>query len=299
MHIMVTGAAGRLGATIALEMASAGHGVTALGRQDLDITSREQVRAAVRDLRPDVIINCSAYNAVDDAERDAATAFAVNADGPANLAAEARSTSALLVHFSSDFVFDGTAVHPYAEDAPTNPLSVYGASKLAGEIETARAGRHYVLRLESNFGGPVSDRRRATIDHMIDSILAGRPVRAFADRTVSPSYVIDVARATRAIVERGAPFGVYHCVNSGHVTWYGLAAAIARQVGVAADITPTVSASVKTAALRPQFCALSNRKLSAAGVEMPSWQSALARHLVVRGAFVPASVSRQECQIHS
>jgi dTDP-4-dehydrorhamnose reductase len=298
MKIMITGAAGRLGATIVLEMASAGHTVMALGRSDLDVTDRKRVRATVKALQPDVIINCTAYNAVDDAERHAATAFAVNAHGPANLAAEARGT-ALLVHFSSDFVFDGTATDPYTEDAPTNPLSVYGASKLAGEIETARAERHYVLRLESNFGGLCPGRRPATIDKMIDSILARRPVQAFADRTVSPSYVADAASATRAIIERGAPFGTYHCVNSGYATWYGLATAIARQVGVTADIAPIASASVKTAAARPLFCALSNRKLLAAGIDMPSWESALARHLAARGAFVPATVSRQACQTHS
>jgi len=271
-------------------MAAAGHRVTALGRRDLDITDRDRLRATVKDLNPTIIINCSAYNAVDEAERNPAAAFRVNAEGPSLLAAEARRASALLVHFSSDFVFDGAAATPYGEDAPTNPLSVYGASKLAGEVESSRAPRHYILRLESNFGGSTADGRLSTIDKVIDSIFAGRPVHAFADRTVSPSYVVDVARATRALIESSAPFGLYHCVNSGYATWYGLAAAIARAAGVNTDIMPTMSAEVKTPAVRPRFCALSNRKLSALGIEMPTWESAVERHLAARDMFATAAV---------
>jgi dTDP-4-dehydrorhamnose reductase len=292
MRITITGGEGRLGSVIAAELAGAGHDVTALGRRDVDITDRDAVGAIVKDLRPDVIVNCSAYNAVDEAERNPAAAFAVNATGPARLAAEARRISALLVHFSSDFVFDGNTTTPYAENDATNPLSVYGASKLAGEVESARAARHYILRLESNFGGTTAEGRVATIDKIIDNVLAGLAVRAFTDRTVSPSYVVDVARATRALIEGRAPFGVYHCVNSGYSTWYGLAAAIARMAGVRATITPALSGDVKTGAARPRFCALSNRKLSAVGVEMPTWESAVERHLAAREMLTGAAVRR-------
>lgn len=299
MQIMITGGEGRLGATLAVELTAAGHSVTALGRRQLDITHRGQVTKTVNALRPAVIVNCSAYNAVDEAERHSAQAFAVNAEGPAILAGEARRLSALLVHFSSDFVFDGVTGEPYREDAPTRPLSVYGASKLAGELESARAVRHYVLRLASNFGGAPADGRVATIDRILDNILAGRTVQAFADRTVSPSYVIDVARATRAIIERQIPFGTYHCVNSGYATWYGLSGTIARKAGVDADIRPVASVEVKAAAVRPQFCALSNRKLRAFGIVMPTWESAIDRHLAVRGVGIPATVRREAWPIHS
>jgi len=292
MDIIVTGAAGRLGGAIVAEVAAAGHNVTALGRSDLDVANSDQVSAAIERLQPQVIVNCSAYNAVDDAERNQKKAFDVNAQGPSILAAAARRTSALLVHFSSDFVFDGTAVEPYAEDALPNPLSVYGASKLAGEIEARRAGRHYVLRVESNFGGLCPAGRRATVDHITDNIFGGMPVRAFADRTVSPSYVADVARATRALIEYGAPYGTYHCVNSGYTTWYELAVEIARQMGVRSRITPTMSTDVVTAAPRPRFCALSNRKLCALRIEMPTWQSAIERYLFARDMLAPTAVQR-------
>jgi dTDP-4-dehydrorhamnose reductase len=299
MQIMLTGGEGRLGAALAVELAGGGHAVTALGRADVDITNREQVAAAVNTLHPDVIVNCSAYNAVDDAERDVTRAFAVNAEGPGILAAEARRVAALFIHFSSDFVFDGAAVEPYSEHAPTRPLSVYGASKLAGELEAARAVRHYVLRLASNFGGSATGGRVATIDRIVDNLLEGRTVRAFADRTVSPSYVVDVALATRAIIECRVPYGTYHCVNSGYTTWYGLAETIARKAGIDADIRAVASSDVVTPAVRPRFCALSNRKLRSTGIAMPTWESAIDRHLAIRGIGVPAAVQRQAWQIHS
>jgi dTDP-4-dehydrorhamnose reductase len=238
-------------------------------------------------------VNCSAYNAVDAAETDASSAFAVNARGPATLAAAARRTAAVLVHFSSDFVFDGAAETPYDEDSPTHPLNVYGASKLAGETEARRAGRYYVLRLESNFGGAACNGQRATVDQITDNIIARRPVRAVVDRTVSPSYVVDVARATRLLLERRAADGIYHCVNSGFTTWYDLAQKVAALIDVPAEITPVMSTDLKVVAPRPRFCALSNRKLRQCGIEMPGWESALERHLMTRGTAVPAVIARE------
>jgi dTDP-4-dehydrorhamnose reductase len=238
-------------------------------------------------LRPDVIVNCSAYNAVDAAEADPVAAFATNAQGVSCLARAAQAAGALLVHYSTDFVFDGATPEPYVEDDPTNPLSVYGASKLAGENEARSTPRHYVLRIESLFGGCGLKGQRATVDHIVDNLLAGTGARAFVDRTVSPSYVPDVVRATLALIDRQAPYGIYHCVNSGWGTWYELACEVARQLGVPPRIEPVMTPELKTSAQRPLFCALSNRKLLAAGIDMPSWQSAIERHLATRLAQTP------------
>lgn len=286
MRILITGAAGRLGSTISDEFTAAGHDVAALRRTELDITDAEQVKAVTGRLQPDVIVNCSAYNAVDAAEAHAGAAYALNALGPSYLAAAARDTGALLVHFSTDFVFDGYARKPYAEDAPTNPLSVYGASKFGGEEAARRAPRHYVLRLESLFGGRPRRGHFATIDSIANTLLAGGVVRALVDRTVSPSYVPDVARATRRLLEREAPAGIYHCVNSGHTTWYDLARLVARTLHVPARIEPLNTAELATTAIRPQFCALSNEKLAAAGVDMPHWRNAIRRHLASRAVAI-------------
>jgi dTDP-4-dehydrorhamnose reductase len=151
-----------------------------------------------------------------------------------------------------------------------------------GEWFAADAPRHYVLRVESLFGGPAA---RSSIDRIIDTLLGGEETRVFVDRIVSPSYVEDVAAATDALVTHEAPFGLYHCVNSGYATWYEVAAEIARQAGVSDEVLrPVTVADVKLRARRPQFAALSNEKLRQAGYEMPAWQDAVRRHLGQRRA---------------
>jgi dTDP-4-dehydrorhamnose reductase len=284
MHIAVTGAAGRLGSAMSVALASRGHRVTSFSRSALDITDCVKVLRVMRRLQPQAIINCSAYNAVDAAEANRADAFAANAQGPAFLANAANAVGALLVHYSTDFVFDGTSLEPYSEDAPTNPLGVYGASKLAGEQEVRKAHEHYILRVESLFGGQGVNGHRSTVDLIADNLLAGSPVRAVIDRVVSPSYVIDIVRATAALIECRAPSGTYHCVNSGFTTWYDLAQEIARQLGVFGQIVPVLATDLKTVAPRPLFCALSNRKLQALGIGMPTWQTATRYHLDARRA---------------
>jgi dTDP-4-dehydrorhamnose reductase len=280
MRVAVIGASGRLGAALTAGFASREYTVAAMHRADLDLTSRDSVEETLGEFGPDVIVNCSAYNAVDAAQTDMASAFALNATGPAFLADVAHRTGAMLVHYSSDFVFDGTACEPYTEDSPTNPLSVYGASKLAGEHEARKTPRHYVLRVESLFGGSGINGHRATVDHIADRILRGDQVRAAVDRTVSPTYVPDAVNATAELVERELEYGVYHCVNGGHTTWYELAQEIAGQLGAPeADIVAMHADDLPVVAPRPRFCALANRKLSSGGITMPTWRSAIARHI--------------------
>jgi dTDP-4-dehydrorhamnose reductase len=283
MRILVTGATGRLGAAMVAELTSLRHQTSAFGHDTLDVGDEDQVKAVMDRVQPDVIVNCSAYNAVDAAEADGTAACRVNVEGPSHLAAAANAAGALFVHYSTDFVFDGRSRRPYSEDDPTHPLSVYGRSKLAGEHEARKAGRHYVLRLASLFGGQGLRGHQATIDRLAKNLVMGVPVRAQVDRTVSPSYVPDVVRATLQIVECNVPFGTYHCVNSGWTTWYGLANELARQLGSPARVVPVDASDLPGAAPRPRFCALSNHKLAAHGIEMPSWRSALGRHIPLRG----------------
>ena len=286
MKVLVTGAGGQLGRTVAPVFASE-YEVAALTRGDLDLTDAAAVRATVAGLRPGVIVNCAAYNAVDGAEDDPVTALAVNAFGVRSLARAAAGIDATLVHYGTDFVFDGTASEPYGEDDPPNPQSVYATSKLLGEW-FAQGARHYVLRVESLFGGgalaPDADGRRlgSSLDRIADALLDGREVRAFTDRVVSPSYVDDVAAATLALVRKAAPHGLYHCVGSGHATWFDLTVALARQLEVEPAIQGITLDELKLRAPRPRFCALSNRKLALAGFDMPHWRDALARYAKLR-----------------
>jgi len=193
------------------------------------------------------------------------------------LARVASETDATLVHFSTDFVFSGTTPRLLTEADEPDPRGTYAVSKLLGEWYAADAPRHYVLRVESLFGGPHA---RSSVDKLLDGIVAGREVRAFVDRTVSPSYVSDVVNATAALLDGQAPPGLYHCVNSGSATWSEVARELARLVDAPhAQIVDVPMASAALVAARPQYAALSNAKLAAAGVPMPTWQDALKRYV--------------------
>jgi dTDP-4-dehydrorhamnose reductase len=278
MRVLVTGARGLLGAAIVREFSD--DDLHALDHAQLDVGDHAAVQAVVAATRPDVVINCAAYNNVDAAEQDAETALRVNALGVLALARAAREAGAVLVHYSTDFVFDGEADRPYTEADRPNPRSVYGASKLLGDWFAEDAPRAYELRVESLFGNPgAGGARRGSLALIVDRIREGAEVPVFVDRTVSPSYTDDVARATRAVLERKLAPGLYHCVNDGYALWADIAREAARLMGCTLRIKPLTLESVALVARRPKYCALSPGKLAAAGVVMPSWQDALGRYL--------------------
>jgi dTDP-4-dehydrorhamnose reductase len=280
MRVLVTGAEGLLGRASVSEL-TGHHEVTPTTLQSLDIRDHRAVEAVVATVKPHAIVNCAAYTDVDGSEDHPVEALEVNALAVRSLAAAAARHEAIFVHYSTDFVFDGLADRPYVEEDRPNPRSTYACSKLIGEWLATEAARHYVLRVESLFGAvrQPGEAPRTSVDRIVESIAEGRPVRVFTDRTVSPSYVVDVAAATRALLERGAPPGIYHCVNSGACTWADLAREVARQLAADAAIVPVSMADVGLRAERPRFCALSNRKLGEAGFPMRTWQEALAHYL--------------------
>jgi dTDP-4-dehydrorhamnose reductase len=274
--VLITGAAGQLAGACADRLRGVCR-VTALDRRALDIASPAAVRRVVHDLRPALVLNCAAYNDVDGAESSAEAALAANGLAVGALADAARAVGATLVHYSTDFVFDPQRDQGLlTEHDLVRPRGVYAQSKLLGEIFAREAPRHYVLRVASLFGA--SD-GKSSVDKLALAIRHGNRVRAFADRTVTPSYVYDVADATVAIVERAVPFGLYHCVNSGATTWVELARTLAALLGVDPDgaVEPVPFASLAAPAPRPQFPTLSNARLAAAGVVLPPWQDALRR----------------------
>ena len=280
-RILIAGAAGRLGASVV--DAFADWEVIAHTRATLDITDQETVRRVVGDAAPAVILNCAAFNDVDGAEDRPADALAANAFAVRSLARAAEATGATLVHFGSDFVFDGDATEPYVEEAAPSPRSIYALTKLLGDWFALDAPRALVLRVESLFGALRGwSGRRGTLDTIVEGLEQGREVKVFVDRVVSPSYVADVARATRHLVETDAAPGVYHCVNSGRATWYEITQEVARLLQVAPRLQPVTMEQMPLKATRPRFCALANVKLAAAGFTMPTWDDALRRWLTVR-----------------
>jgi len=281
MRVCVIGAAGQLGAVVA--RAYGDHHVTSHTRATLDITDPVGVLRRVVADAPDVVINCAAFNDVDGAEDRPLEAFAVNAMAVRSLARAAEECGATLVHYDTDFVFDGTAREPYDERAQPAPQSAYAMSKLLGEWFALDCPKGYALRVESLFGAPRHwNGRRGTIDRLVDGLERGESVKVFTDRFVSPSYVEDVAAATRHLIERSAAPGLYHCVNTGWASWHDLALEIARILGVEPRLEPVRLDQARLRASRPRFCALSNAKLAAAGFTMPTWQDALARWIAAR-----------------
>ena len=280
MKVLVAGARGRLGSAVTREFRSRGD-VVALARADFDITDDARVLARVAAESPDLIINCAAYTAVDAAQDDPLAALRVNALGVRALARAAAAVGATLVHYGSDFVFDGRASRPYVESDRPNPQSVYAMSKLLGEWFAADAPRHYVLRVESLFSQTGEGPATGSAATIVARLRAGDEVPVFVDRTVTPTYVVDAAAATVAIVERKLPSGVYHCVNSGHCTWWEFAEEAARVIGKPARLTPITLDNASLLAPRPKYCALSNETLAGFGVTLPDWRDALRRSLTV------------------
>ena len=279
MRIALVGAEGQLGAAIAREF-HARHDVVEITHSMLDVTHDEAVRELMARAKPDAIINCAAYNDVDGAEDHPVDALNVNAFAVRALARAAAACGCALVHYSTDFVFDGKASRPYTEADAPNPRGAYAASKLIGEWFAADAPRAYVLRVESLFGAvPGARPAKGSVASILKSIQAGADARVFEDRTISPTYVFDAAAATRKLLEQSAPAGVYHCVNSGSCTWLDLAQELARQLGVEARLIPVRMADAKLRADRPMYCVLSNAKLAAQGIAMPSWQDAVKQYV--------------------
>ncbi len=280
MKVVVTGATGQLGAATADAWEAAGHDVIRFTRCDLDITDHAAVRRVIGAAAPDVIINCAADNRVDAAESSPLPPLAVNALAVGSLARLSADLDATFVHYSTDFVFDGETDRPYLETDLPNPRSVYAMTKSLGEMLAVDAPRHYVLRVESLFGGKTGG---SSIDRLWAALSSGQPVRAFSDRVVSPSFVDDVVLATHRLVERQTPAGLYHCVNTGHATWFEVIDHLRQLGGYPRSLLSALrAADTNVPAPRPLFAALSNSKLLRAGIVMPTWQDAVAQFVSKR-----------------
>jgi dTDP-4-dehydrorhamnose reductase len=280
MRVLVTGARGLLGSAVVREVTKRGSEALAFDHASLDITDAAAVNDRIAAAAPDVIINCAAYNAVDEAEDRAEHALRVNALAVLALARAAEARGAMLVHYSTDFVFDGETTRPYVESDEPRPRGVYAISKCLGEWLADEYPRSYVLRVESLFGETDGDgAARGSMAAIVRGIRQGDEVPLFEDRTVSPSYTTDIARATLDLVSRAAPHGLYHCVNSGAATWLEVGGEVARLLGLPLKARPITLDSVQLRAPRPRYCALSNAKLRQAGIDMPDWRDALRRHL--------------------
>lgn len=270
-RFLVTGARGMLGRD--LEAALAGRPVTLLGRADLDVTDPEAVADAVHG--HDVVVNAAAYTAVDAAETDEATALAVNGTAVGHLAQAAAASGAKLVQVSTDYVFDGTATEPYSEDAPLAPVSAYGRTKAEGErlARAAHPDGTFVVRTAWLYGqhGP----NFATT--MLKLAASRETVSVVEDQVGQPTWTADLAQQIVALVDSGAPAGVYHGTASGRGSWFDFARAVFEEAGLDPErVLPTDSSAFVRPAPRPAFSVLGHDAWAAAGLApMRPWREAL------------------------
>lgn len=278
-RVLLFGGSGQLGSEIARAWAE--YDVVAPSSAEVNVEDRDAVERAIEAARPAIVLNCTAYNRVDDAETDPAPAFALNAVAVAEMAQSCAARDLTFVTVSTDYVFDGAANRPYTEDDEPNPLNAYGRSKRAGETAVeALASRAYVVRTCGVYGRrPSSSKGYTFVRRVIAQARAGEPVRVVRDQTVSPTYAADLAAALRRLVEADAPYGVYHAANEGAVTWYDFAMEALRQAGVDAEIEAISFRDWPSRARRPAFSALENAKLHTLGIALPGWREAIEAYL--------------------
>lgn len=293
MRILITGGRGQLAAD--LVAALAGDEVVALGRDDLDITAAEQVRTVIERFSPQVVINTAAFHKVDACEAEPELSFAVNAAAPQRLAAACREQGAALVHVSTDYVFDGGRSTPYNEDDPVNPLSVYGASKVAGEMAVrCTLPEHLIVRTTGLYGvGGISSAHGNFVETMLRLARAGKPLAVVADQVLTPSSTRDVAGIMAQLIRRGAR-GTVHVTNSGDASWYDFAREIFRLAGLHPDLSPASQAERPMPARRPAYSVLAHGGLRRLGIpEPPPWRHALAAYLAEREQHLAAAAAEQ------
>ena len=288
MKILITGQHGQVSRELQLRLQGLGN-LIVLGREHLDLAQTEHIRQHVRALRPDLIINAAAHTAVDLAESEPDAAFAINAIAPGVLAEEAKALGVPLIHYSTDYVFDGSKPAPYVETDTPNPLGVYGQSKLAGERAIAAVGGEYLILRTSWVYANHGKNFLLTMQRLLQE----KPhLRIVADQVGAPTWAGSIANSTRVLIERwqagtAGDWGVYHLTAQGETSWFGFAQAIAEQLRAegkpCAELEAIPSSAYPTPAKRPLNSRLDCTRLQQQWhVSQPRWQDALRECLAQR-----------------
>lgn len=289
MRVLITGAGGMLGLDVASTLRERGHQVVAASRADLDITDADAVARATRSI--DLVVNCAAWTAVDEAETNEPAAFSLNATAAQLLARAARAEGAAIAQISTDYVFDGSSTEPYPEDAALAPRSAYGRTKAAGEWAVrAENVRHWVIRTAWLYGahGTCFPRTIARLAADRDSL------DVVADQIGQPTWTGDVATALEALMRTDAPWGTYHATASGSASWYDFAAEVLAAAGSATDVRPTTTAAFPRPAPRPAWSVLGHQRWHDTGIApIGDWRERW-RHAaeLVLGAAAPVTAPR-------
>ncbi len=280
MKILIVGHTGMLGTDMLFAARNAGHEVYGIDYPDIDITRPESIRACLRNSRPDAVINCAAFTAVDACEIETGRAFSVNAEGAGNIALAAKEVGSMFVHYSTDYVFGGDATVPYVESDPTGPRSVYGRSKLEGErLAGANNDRTFIIRIAWLYGTGGTNFVKTMRELAKKKEAAGSRLQVVNDQIGSPTCTIDVCSQTLILLETGR-FGLYHSTSEGQCSWYDFAREIVRAAGFKAIVDPCTSAEFPRPAPRPAWSVLENAELKSLGLNrMPHWKEAFSAFL--------------------
>ncbi len=288
--VAVFGGAGQLGTELRAEFSARGFHVESFGRSNADITNAANVEQALAKFDPEIVLNAAAYNQVDVAEQEPLTAFQVNGLAVRNLAVACRQNDAQLVHFSTDYVFDGLAGRAYREDDEPHPLGAYAVSKLAGELYArAYLDRPLIIRTSGVFGPAGLETARGNFVEMMLRLAAkDQPIRVVEDHVASPTFAPALAARAADLVDRGAD-GIYHLGGGAPISWYEWAAKIFAAAGLKPPLKPTNEREFRTPARRPRYSALSNAKAEALGIApMPTLDEAIRIYLEARAGKLAA-----------
>ncbi|HEY3055928.1 MAG TPA: dTDP-4-dehydrorhamnose reductase [Thermoanaerobaculia bacterium] len=279
---LITGAGGMVATDLQHELEARGEDVVAVRKSDLDITDASGVIEFVRDARPSVVVNCAAYTKVDDAEANEGVATAINGSAVEFLASAANRISALMIHLSTDFVFDGAKRAPYEVTDPTAPLSAYGRSKLVGERAATQAKKHLIVRSSWLFGVHGHN----FVEAIRNQIKKGtNPLRVVSDQRGRPTYTPHLAQAIIRLAQNEHARGIVHYADEHECTWYDFARAIVEELGASATVVPVPTADFPRPATRPQYSVLSTERYERlTGVQPESWRDGLHEYLSLRPA---------------
>lgn len=270
--ILILGAKGMLGQALAQTFAD--HGPILWDKEDIDVTDVEKTNKKITALRPGVVINCVAMTDVDACESNPELAQKLNAETVGTLANLCSKMDAVLVQYSTSYVFDGIKQGGYTEEDDPNPINIYGATKLAGEEKAIQTQKHYILRLDRLFGR-AGGGKKSFVEKIMEAAKGKSQLEVVDEELGSPTYAPDLAARTKEILEKARPFGLYHCANQGSCTWYGFAKEIFKTSEIDVKLKPVSSGSFPRPARRPANSALATAKLS----PMRIWEEALADFL--------------------
>ncbi len=276
--VLIIGGYGQLGSDLALKLPSMME-VLRYHHEDFDITNPHMVRDIIVAQKPDVVINCAAYNLVEESERNPVSAYEVNAFGPYYVALACKDIGALCVHVSTDYVFDGTRTSFDEKDLP-HPINVYGASKYAGEtLVQIATPAYYIVRTSALFGVAEGSKKNF-VQVMLRLAREGKDIRVVDDQITAPTFTLDLAEKIIEILVRRIPYGVYHVTNQGQTSWYKFAQEIFRQAKLSPHIVPIPTKESGSKIRRPRMSVLANTALRDQGISLlPEWGDALRRYL--------------------